>query len=58
MIDEATALWLKETYISYRTVLHHLSLERDGERIVAEEPYRETRARLHAIWHAALESGP
>ena len=56
VIDEATALWLKDTYISYRTVLHHLSLEGDGERIVAAEPYRETRARLRAIWHATLES--
>jgi [glutamine synthetase] adenylyltransferase / [glutamine synthetase]-adenylyl-L-tyrosine phosphorylase len=58
VIDAATALWLKETYIRYRTVLHHLSLEGDGERIVAAEPYRETRARLRAIWHATLESAP
>jgi glutamate-ammonia-ligase adenylyltransferase len=57
-VDEATALWLKESYISYRTVLHHLSLEGDGERIVAAAPYRETRARLRAIWHATLESPP
>jgi glutamate-ammonia-ligase adenylyltransferase len=58
VIDEATALWLKETYINYRTVLHHLSLEGDGERIVAGEPYRQTRDRLRAIWHATLESAP
>ena len=58
VIDEATALWLKETYINYRTVLHHLSLEGDGERTVAGEPYRETRARLRTIWHATLESAP
>jgi glutamate-ammonia-ligase adenylyltransferase len=58
VIDAATALWLKETYINYRTVLHHLSLERDGERVVAGEPYRETRACLREIWHAALESAP
>ena len=58
MIDEDTALWLKETYINYRTVLHHLSLEGDGERIVAAAPYQETRARLRAIWHATLESAP
>jgi [glutamine synthetase] adenylyltransferase / [glutamine synthetase]-adenylyl-L-tyrosine phosphorylase len=56
MIDEGTALWLKETYISYRTVLHHLSLEGDGERIVAAAAYQETRDRLRAIWHATLES--
>jgi [glutamine synthetase] adenylyltransferase / [glutamine synthetase]-adenylyl-L-tyrosine phosphorylase len=58
MIDADTALWLKQTYISYRTVLHHLSLEGDVERIVAAEPYRDTRARLRAIWHATLESAP
>jgi [glutamine synthetase] adenylyltransferase / [glutamine synthetase]-adenylyl-L-tyrosine phosphorylase len=58
VIDEATALWLKECYIGYRTVLHHLSLEGDGERIVAAAPYRETRDRLRAIWHATLESPP
>ena len=57
-VDEATALWLKESYISYRTVLHHLSLEGDGERIVAAAPYQETRDRLRAIWHATLESPP
>jgi glutamate-ammonia-ligase adenylyltransferase len=58
VVDEATALWLKESYISYRTVLHHLSLEGDGERIVAAAPYQETRHRLRAIWHATLESPP
>jgi glutamate-ammonia-ligase adenylyltransferase len=58
MIDEETALWLKETYINYRTVLHHLSLEGDGERIVAAAPYQETRDRLRSIWHATLETAP
>ena len=58
VIDAATALWLKETYISYRTVLHHLSLEGDGERVVAGAPYQETRERLRALWHATLESAP
>ena len=57
-IDAATAVWLKETYISYRSVLHHLSLEGDGERIVAAQPYRQTRDRLRAIWHATLETAP
>jgi hypothetical protein len=58
MIDEDTALWLKQTYINYRTVLHHLSLEGDGERIVAAAVYQETRDRLRAIWHATFESAP
>ncbi len=57
-IDAASALWLKETYISYRTVLHHLSLEGEGERVVPGKPYQETRDRLRAIWHATLESAP
>ena len=35
MLDYPTAEWLKEAYIGYRTVLHHLSLEGDGERVVA-----------------------
>jgi [glutamine synthetase] adenylyltransferase / [glutamine synthetase]-adenylyl-L-tyrosine phosphorylase len=58
VIDAGTALWLKEAYIGYRTVLHHLSLEGDGERVVAAAPYQETRERLRAIWHATLESAP
>jgi glutamate-ammonia-ligase adenylyltransferase len=58
MIDEETALWLKETYINYRTVLHRLSLEGDGERIVAAAPYQEIRDRLRSIWHATLETAP
>jgi len=56
VLDEATAAWLKEAYISYRMVLHHLSLEGDGERIVAAAPYTQTRDRLHEIWRAAFES--
>jgi glutamate-ammonia-ligase adenylyltransferase len=58
VLDEATSLWLKQAYIGYRTVLHHLSLEGDGERIVAAEPYRETRDRLREIWRATFESAP
>jgi [glutamine synthetase] adenylyltransferase / [glutamine synthetase]-adenylyl-L-tyrosine phosphorylase len=58
VIDAATSQWLKETYVNYRTVLHHLSLEGDGERVVAGAPYRETRERLRAIWWATLESPP
>jgi glutamate-ammonia-ligase adenylyltransferase len=56
VLDEATAAWLKEAYISYRMVLHHLSLEGDGERIVAAAPYTQTRDRLREIWRATFES--
>ncbi|HEY2780552.1 MAG TPA: bifunctional [glutamate--ammonia ligase]-adenylyl-L-tyrosine phosphorylase/[glutamate--ammonia-ligase] adenylyltransferase [Steroidobacteraceae bacterium] len=58
IVDEATSLWLKQAYIGYRTVLHHLSLEGDGERIVTAEPYQETRDRLREIWRATFESAP
>lgn len=56
VLDDATAAWLKEAYISYRMVLHHLSLEGDGERIVAAAPYTQTRDRLREIWSATFES--
>jgi glutamate-ammonia-ligase adenylyltransferase len=58
IVDEATSLWLKQAYIGYRTVLHHLSLEADGERVVAAEPYQETRQRLRGMWRATFESAP
>jgi [glutamine synthetase] adenylyltransferase / [glutamine synthetase]-adenylyl-L-tyrosine phosphorylase len=56
LVDETTALWLKEAYIGYRTVLHHLSLEAEGERVVPAAPYRATRDRVNEIWRAALAS--
>jgi [glutamine synthetase] adenylyltransferase / [glutamine synthetase]-adenylyl-L-tyrosine phosphorylase len=58
ILDYSTADWLKETYVGYRTVLHHLSLEGDGERVVAAAPYRETRERIGAIWRAVFDSAP
>jgi glutamate-ammonia-ligase adenylyltransferase len=54
-IDESTALWLKEAYIGYRTVLHHLSLEAEGERVVSAAPYQATRDRVGEIWRAAFD---
>jgi len=56
ILDEATASWLKEAYIGYRTVLHHLSLEGDGERIVEAAPYARTRERISRIWRDTFES--
>jgi glutamate-ammonia-ligase adenylyltransferase len=56
VVDDATAAWLKEAYISYRTVLHHLSLEGDGERVVAAAPFEETRDRLREVWRAAFDA--
>ncbi len=58
VIDAATSEWLKQAYIDYRTVLHHLSLEGEGDRIVEAEPYQETRDKLREIWRATFESPP
>ena len=48
LLDAATAQWLKEAYIGYRSVLHHLSLE-GGQRVVAAGPHVQTRARVQEI---------
>ena len=50
VLEPATAQWLTEAYVSYRTVLHHLSLEGDGERVVDAAPYVATRERVRQIW--------
>ncbi|HWG69200.1 MAG TPA: bifunctional [glutamate--ammonia ligase]-adenylyl-L-tyrosine phosphorylase/[glutamate--ammonia-ligase] adenylyltransferase [Steroidobacteraceae bacterium] len=51
VLEPATAQWLTEAYIGYRTVLHHLSLEGEGERVVDAAPYAPSRARISEIWH-------
>jgi [glutamine synthetase] adenylyltransferase / [glutamine synthetase]-adenylyl-L-tyrosine phosphorylase len=56
VLDDETAAWLKEAYIGYRTVLHHLSLEAEGERVVAAAPHAETRDRLRKIWADTFET--
>ena len=56
VVDPATAAWLKEAYISFRTVLHHLSLEGDDQRIVEAAPYAQIRRRLGEIWRATFAS--
>ena len=55
VLDTATAQWVTDAYIGYRTVLHHLSLE-GGERVVDAAPYAETRARVTKIWHETFEA--
>jgi glutamate-ammonia-ligase adenylyltransferase len=55
VVDSPTAAWLKEAYIGYRSVLHHLSLEAEGERVVAAAGHAETRDRLQEIWRATFE---
>jgi glutamate-ammonia-ligase adenylyltransferase len=55
IVDPETARWLKETYIEYRTILHHLSLE-GGQRVVDAEPHSVTRARVLEIWREAFDA--
>ncbi|HME41230.1 MAG TPA: bifunctional [glutamate--ammonia ligase]-adenylyl-L-tyrosine phosphorylase/[glutamate--ammonia-ligase] adenylyltransferase [Steroidobacteraceae bacterium] len=57
VLGAATAQWLTDAYIGYRTVLHHLSLEGQGERVVEAAPYAETRARVVEIWRETFEVG-
>ena len=54
LLERATAAWLTDAYIGYRTVLHHLSLEAQGERVVEAAPYVQTRARVKEIWREAF----
>ncbi len=54
LVEEDTARWLKETYIGYRNVLHHLSLE-GGERVVEAAEHAKTRARVEEIWRKAFD---
>jgi glutamate-ammonia-ligase adenylyltransferase len=55
VLPGATAQWMTDAYIGYRTVLHHLSLEGQGERVVDAAPYAETRARVVSIWRETFE---
>ena len=55
VLERVTALWLTDAYIGYRTVLHHISLEGQGERVVEAAPYADTRARVVEIWREAFE---
>lgn len=50
VLQAATAQWLTGAYIGYRTVLHHLSLEGQGDRVVEAASYAGTRGRVTEIW--------
>jgi len=56
VLESGAAQWLTDTYIGYRTVLHRLSLEGQGERVVEAAPYAETRARVNEIWRETFET--
>jgi glutamine synthetase adenylyltransferase len=55
VLERPRAQWLTDAYIGYRTVLHHLSLEGQGDRVVEAAPYAETRARVTEIWRETFE---
>jgi [glutamine synthetase] adenylyltransferase / [glutamine synthetase]-adenylyl-L-tyrosine phosphorylase len=55
VLDRSTAQWLTDAYIGYRAVLHHMSLEGQGDRVVEAGPYAATRARVTEIWRATFE---
>jgi len=55
VVRQARAQWLTDAYIGYRTVLHHLSLEGQGDRVVEAAPYAGTRARVTEIWRETFE---
>jgi glutamate-ammonia-ligase adenylyltransferase len=56
VLDGARAQWLTDAYIGYRTVLHHLSLEGQGDRVVEAAPYAETRAGVVEIWRETFDA--
>ncbi|MFO1467262.1 MAG: bifunctional [glutamate--ammonia ligase]-adenylyl-L-tyrosine phosphorylase/[glutamate--ammonia-ligase] adenylyltransferase [Steroidobacteraceae bacterium] len=54
ILDQDTADWLAQTYREFRGVLHRLSLEGDGERVVDAAPFEASRQRIRQIWHDAF----
>ena len=57
VVPADTATWLMDTYREYRAVLHRLSLESAGERVVDAAAFAKTRARVGEIWDAAFAAG-
>jgi [glutamine synthetase] adenylyltransferase / [glutamine synthetase]-adenylyl-L-tyrosine phosphorylase len=54
VVEPGTAEWLKQAYIGYRTVLHHLSLE-GGPRVVRAQDHAPARARVETVWRKTFE---
>ena len=57
LLEAPVADWLAQTYREFRGVLHRLSLESSGERVVEAAPYESTRARVRQIWDAVFGPG-
>ena len=55
VLERARAQWLTDAYIAYREVLHHMSLEAQGDRVAEAAPHAGTRARVMAIWRETFE---
>jgi glutamate-ammonia-ligase adenylyltransferase len=55
VLEPQSARWLKEAYIAYRTVLHHLSLEGQGEQVVEAAPHAAARGRIQQIWRETFD---
>ena len=55
ILSAETAAWLAQTYREFRGVLHRLSLEGEGERVVEAAPFEALRARVRSIWSATFE---
>jgi glutamate-ammonia-ligase adenylyltransferase len=55
VVSGARARSLTDTYIGYRAVLHHLSLEAQGERVVEAAPYAQMRDGVIEIWRETFE---
>ena len=55
VLERAAAQWLTEAYIAYRKVLHHMSLEVQGDRVVEAAPHAGTRARVKAMWRETFD---
>jgi glutamate-ammonia-ligase adenylyltransferase len=53
-IDPRTAQWLTDTYRNYRAVVHTLSLEREGIRVVPAAAHAAAREGVLAIWNGVF----
>ncbi len=45
-----TARFLMEAYLGYRAILHRMTLEASGERVVDAAPHAQTRAHVGEVW--------
>ncbi len=59
IVDAGTAQWLTDVYREFRALLHLISLEGQGERVVEAAPHERTRVRVREIWRQVFDAtGP